>query len=295
LRAIAQHKVEILGQIPVMFNLEWMQKDYDKHDLSSLKFAAYGGNSVSRPFVDQLAAMAPEIGTGLGLTESAGFCTYIAAGEAGREAIVDGLGKAMPVYSCSIREPMRADGTAGDELAEGEIGQVCFSGPQNFLGYVNDAEATARAISLDGYLYTGDLGRMDAAGLHLTGRDKWVIKSMGYQIYPGDVEAHVCKLAEKVANCVVVGVAHAVVSEAPVAVVEKRPAVELSRVELDRHARLLAPYMRPRHWILLEPGQMPMNRVGKPDYLRAQEMAGLEIASLRAAGEWDSTHVKCGE
>ena len=292
LRAIAQHDVAILAQIPVMYNLVWMQKEYDRHNLESLKFAAYGGNAVSRVFVDQLATMAPEIGTGLGLTEAAGFCTYIAAGAAGREAIVAGLGKAMPVYPMSIREPMREDGSAGDELAEGEIGHVCFRGPQNFLGYVNDAEATARAISRDGYLYTGDLGRMDAAGLHLTGRAKWVIKSMGYQIYPGDVEAHVCELAEKVATCVVVGVAHEVVSEAPVAVVEKRAGVELSRVELDRHARGLAAYMRPRHWIVLELGQMPLNRIGKPDYLRAQEMARQEIEALRAAGAWDSAHAK---
>ena len=82
LRAIAQHRCEILGQIPAMFNLEWMLKDYDRHDLSSLKFAAYGGNAVSRPFVEQLAAMAPVIGTGLGLTEAAGFCTYVQANAA---------------------------------------------------------------------------------------------------------------------------------------------------------------------------------------------------------------------
>ena len=291
-RAITQHQVEILGQIPAMFSLEWMLKDYDRHDLSSLKFAAYGGHSVSRPFVDQLAKMAPAIGTGLGLTETAGFCTYIQASGNGRETILAGLGRDMPIYPCSIRRPMRADGNAGDELASGEIGHVCFRGPQTFLGYVNDPAATARAISRDGFLYTGDLGYKDAAGLHLTGRDKWVIKSLGYQIFPGDVERHVCSLAGKVANCVVVGVAHEVVSEAPVAVVEKRPGVELSRRELDRHARSLPSYMRPRHWIILEAGQMPLNRVAKPDYLRAQEMARQEIAQLRARGEWDRSYVK---
>ena len=67
---LPRHRVEILGQIPAMFNLEWMLKDYDRYDLSSLKFAAYGGHAVSRPFVDQLATMAPVIGTGLGLTEA---------------------------------------------------------------------------------------------------------------------------------------------------------------------------------------------------------------------------------
>ncbi len=292
LRAIAQHRVEILGQIPAMFNLEWMQKDYDRHDLSSLKFAAYGGNAVSRPFVERLAAMAPVIGSGLGLTEAAGFCTYVQASADDHEKILAGLGEAMPIYPCTIRQPMRADGHAGDELAPGEIGHLCFRGPQTFLGYVNDPEATAKAISRDGYLYTGDLGYKDAAGVHLTGREKWVIKSMGYQIFPGDVEQHICALAEKVANCVVVGVPHEVVSEAVVAVVEKRPEVEVSRQELDRHARSLPSYMRPRHWIILEAGQMPLNRVVKPDYVRAQEMARQEIAALRERGEWDSGYVK---
>lgn len=292
LRAIAQHRVEILGQIPAQFNLEWMLKDYGSHDLSSLKFAAYGGNTVSRPFVDKLAAMAPVIGTGLGLTESAGFCTYVQASAGDRETILAGLGQDMPVYPCSIRQPMRDDGNAGDELPTGQIGHVCFLGAQTFLGYVNDAAATAKTISRDGYLYTGDLGSKDAAGLHLTGRAKWVIKSLGYQIFPGDVEAHISTLAGKVAACVVVGVAHEIVSEAVVALVEKKPGVELNPIELDRHARSLPSYMRARHWIILEAGKMPLNRVLKPDYMHAQEMARQEITQLRARGEWDSGYAK---
>jgi acyl-CoA synthetase (AMP-forming)/AMP-acid ligase II len=292
LRAIARHRVEILAQIPAMYNLEWMLKDYASHDLTSLKVAAYGGHSVSRPFIEHLASMAPVIGTGLGLTETAGFCTYIEANAEDKETILTGLGVDMPVYPCTIRQPMRNDGNAGDELPSGEIGHLCFRGPQTFLGYVNDPAATAQAISRDSYLYTGDLGYRDAAGLHLTGREKWVIKSFGYQIFPGDVERHICTLADKVANCVVVGVAHEVVSEAVVAVVEKRTGVEVSHKDLDRHARALASYMRPRHWIILEAGQMPLNRVGKPDYIRAQEMARQEIAKLRERGEWDRGLVK---
>jgi acyl-CoA synthetase (AMP-forming)/AMP-acid ligase II len=234
--------------------------------------------------------MAPIIGTGLGLTETAGFCTYVQANADDHEMILAALGEDMPIYPCSIRQPMRVDGCAGDELPAREIGHICFRGPQTFLGYVNDPAATALAISRDGFLYTGDLGFKDAAGLHLTGREKWVIKSMGYQIFPGDVEAHICALTEKVANCVVVGVAHEVLSEAPVAVVEKKPGAEVSLQELDRHARSLPSYMRPRHWIILEAGQMPLNRVVKPDYTRAQQMARQEIAALRNRGEWDSRH-----
>jgi fatty-acyl-CoA synthase len=292
LRAIAQHRVEILGQIPAMFNLEWMLKDYGRYDLSSLRFAAYGGNVVSRPFIERLAAMAPLVGSGLGVTECAGFCTYVQANAADHETIVAGLGRDMPIYPCSIRRPMRPDGNAGDELLAGEIGHICFNGPQTFLGYVNDPAATAKTISRDGFLYTGDLGFKDAAGLHLTGREKWVIKSLGYQVFPGDVEAHICALTAQVANCVVVGVAHEVVSEAVVALVEKRPGVGLSLQELDRHARSLPAYMRPRHWIVLESGSLPLNRIAKPDYLRAQQMARQEIAQLRVRGEWDSGYVQ---
>jgi acyl-CoA synthetase (AMP-forming)/AMP-acid ligase II len=234
--------------------------------------------------------MAPVVGTGLGLTESAGFCTYVSVDVSEREKILDGLGHDMPVYACTIRQPMRDDGLAGDALPEGEIGHICFRGPQTFAGYVNDPDATARTISRDGYLYTGDLGYRTAAGIHLSGRAKWVIKSFGYQVFPGDVEAHISDLAEKVANCVVVGVAHEVAGEGVVAIVEKRPGAELTVPELERHTRSLASYMRPRHWMVVEPGQMPLNRLAKPDYQRAQELACQEIATLRTRGEWDSRH-----
>jgi hypothetical protein len=56
---------------------------------------------------------------------------------------------------------------------------------------------------------------------------------------------------------------------------------------LERHARELASYMRPRHYVLLQPGEMPLNRVAKPDYLRLRQMAEREIAELREKGKWD--------
>lgn len=290
MRAVEQHGVQIFAQIPAMFNLVWMLKDYSQYDLSSIGLVAFGGNSVSKAFVDRVAGMAPLVGTGLGLTECAGFCTYALVKSGEHANLATGVGVDMPIYPCTIRQAMREDGLAGDELPDSEIGHVCFRGPQTFLGYVNDPEATAKTISRDGYLYTGDLGIKDAAGLRLTGRAKWVIKSFGHQIYPGDVESHIASLSEKVANCVVVGAPHEVVSEAVVALVEKRPAVELDVKELNQHARSLPPYMRPRHWIILEPGLLPLNRLAKPDYLRAQEMARHEIEQLRACGEWDSRH-----
>ena len=138
LRAIAQHRVEILGQIPAMFNLEWMLKDYDRHDLSSLKFAAYGGHAVSRAFVDQLAAMSPVIGTGLGLTEAAGWCTYVLATTAemdspGQEAILAGLVWICPSIHApfaSLCAPMAAQAMS---CRPARLATSAFAGRRHFL------------------------------------------------------------------------------------------------------------------------------------------------------------------
>jgi len=286
LRAIQDYRVEVVGQIPAMFEFEWRVKTYQEFDLSSLKCVVYGGQKVSETFVEKMATMAPLVGTGLGLTESAGFCTYHAQPrEAARQCAVS-LGSDMPVYPVSIRGEMRGDGFAGEELPDGETGNICFRGPQTFLGYLNDPAATAKTISKDGFLYTGDLGHMAADGLHMSGRAKWVIKPSGYQVFPADVEAHICALSDKVASCAVVGVEHPVLSEAIVAFVEKKPGAELSVPVLEKHARTLASYMRPWHYVLMEAGRIPLNRVAKADYVRLHEMAKreIEIRAQKAGG-----------
>lgn len=287
LQAIQDHKVTVLGQIPALFNLEWRLPNYDQYDLSSLAFALYGGQQVSRQFLIKLAQMAPKFGSGLGLTESAGFCTYTPL-DGTVDDVLASIGFDMPVYPISIRQPMRADGAAGDPLADGEVGQVCFRGPQTFLGYVNDPAATARAISTDGYLYTGDMGFVDNKGLHFAGRTKWVIKPKGYQVFPGQVEDFLCELREKVAAAGVVGVEHGVFSEAIVAFVEKKPGIELTPTEIEQHATGIASFMRPLHYVILEPGGLPLNRVAKTDTVRLCELAKEEVARLRAAGGWDA-------
>jgi acyl-CoA synthetase (AMP-forming)/AMP-acid ligase II len=288
LQAVEEYKVTVVGQIPAMFQFEWRLKDYDSFDLSSLEFVAYGGQQVSAPFIEKMATMAPSIGTGLGLTESAGFCTYIHRKRERAGECVSSLGWAMPVYPATIRHPMRADGFSGAELPDGNPGCVCFSGPQTFLGYFNDPASTAATVSKDGYLYTGDIGFRDVGGLHLVGRAKWIIKPGGYQVFPGDIENHFCAL-DQVASCAAVGVEHAIISEAIVAFVEQKPGAELTRQILEKHARGLASYMRPRHYILLDAGKMPLNRASKANYLVLQDLARREVEALRSNGLWDRT------
>jgi fatty-acyl-CoA synthase len=286
LQAIQDYGVTVLGQIPAMFNLEWALPDYDQYDLSSLRMAICAGQQVPRQLVERVATMAPLYPTGLGLTECGGFCTYTPL-DASIDDLVAGIGYDMPVYPMSIREPMAEDGSAGDELPDGESGHICFKGPQTFLGYVNAPEATAQTVSTDGWLYTGDLGYRDEKGLHFSGRAKWVIKPKGYLVYPAQVEDHLCELRDKVTTAGVVGMDHDVWIEAIVAFVEQKPGVELTVTELEAHAEGIAAYMRPSHYVVLEPGQLPLNRVAKTDYVRLHEMAKEEVARLRAEGGWD--------
>jgi acyl-CoA synthetase (AMP-forming)/AMP-acid ligase II len=286
LEAIERLGVTLIGQIPAMFQMEWRTADYGRRNLASLQTAVYGGQAVPRPFLDEMLKMAPQIATGLGLTETSGFCTYTPlTGDA--EALARGIGRAMPAYPMSIRQPMNGDGSAGAEVVAGEIGHVCFRGPQTFLGYVNDPEATAATLAKDGWLYTGDMGRVDEHGLHFSGRAKWVLKPSGYQVFPGDVETHFSTLADRVANIGVVGHPHRRWSEGIIAFVEKRPGADLTEAALRKHARSLTAYMRPLHYVILEPGAMPLNRTAKVDVVRLQELAKEEVARLRARGRWD--------
>ena len=286
LQAIQDYRVNVLGQIPAMFNLEWRLPDYDQYDLSSLALAICAGQQVPRQLVEQVATMAPRYPTGLGLTECGGFCTYTPL-DASVDDLVTGVGYDMPVYPMSIREPMRGDGSAGDELPDGESGHICFRGPQTFLGYVNNPGATAQTVSTDGWLYTGDLGYRDAKGLHFSGRAKWVIKPKGYLVFPAQVEDHICELRDKVATAGVVGMDHDIWVEAIVAFVEAKPGVELDVATLEEHAGDIAAYMRPLHYVILEPGGLPLNRVAKTDYVQLHEMAREEVARLRSEGGWD--------
>ena len=231
--------------------------------------------------------MAPRFGTGLGLTECGGFCTYSTLNGT-VDDILASVGYDMPVYPLTIRAAMREDGSAGDELPAGEVGNICFRGPQTFLGYVNDPAATARALSSDGYLYTGDMGFVDEKGCASpvapsgsssrratrSSRARWRTSSAS------------CVTRSRPAG--VVGAEHEVFSEGIVAFVEKRPGADLTTGELRKHAEGMASYMRPLAYVILEPGGLPLNRVAKTDYVRLSEMAKEEVVRLRDVGEWDA-------
>ena len=147
--------------------------------------------------------------------------------------------------------------------------------------YYDDAEATARTW-VDGWLMTGDLGRLDTDGyLYIVGRIKDVVIRGGNNIYPTDVE-HAIASHPAVHEAAVIGVEHPVLGEDVLAFVVLKPQMEASADELREHTlQLLARYKVPRQWRFVD--ALPRNATGKvvKDQLRAR----LEEDAVAAATE----------
>jgi fatty-acyl-CoA synthase len=286
LRAIQEQKIDCFGQIPAMFNMQYRLPNFADYDLSSVQRVLYGGQQVSNEFIRQLYRNYPTVGTGLGLSEMAGFVTYTGM-TANIEELEDTVGWWAPITPLTIRKPMNEDGSAGEVLADGEAGEICFSGPQVFIDYVNNPEAYRKTVSTDGVCYTGDLGYVSDRGLAFAGRSKLVIKPKGYQVHPAQIESHFAELTDQVAVCGAVGATHEVFSEGVVLFIELTPDANLTREKLDAHAKSIAGYMRPSHYVMLAPGTFPLNRVSKTDYVQLAELAKQEVETLRGQGGWD--------
>lgn len=296
LEAIQRYKVTLFGQVPALFAMEWNLPNFHEYDLSSVRVALYGAQGMSRPQLEKFSQLAPVMATGLGMTEACGFVSYQVGGKDDIDAFVSGLGHDFPVTPVTVRAPMLENGRAGLELSPGEIGEICVGGPQVFLGYYGMDEETRKTISTDGILYTGDMGFKDAAGLHLAGRRKFIIKPKGFQVYPPEVENHLEQFPG-VAVAGVIGVPHEIFSEGVVAFIEvdeSKAGKQVDARKLAAHSQALAAYARPSLYIFtrdvaaFEDGKMPLNRTEKTDYQVLKKAVGPFIEAERAAGRWDA-------
>ncbi len=287
LDAIGKHGVSIIGQIPALFQMQWRMPNYSNYNLKTLKCAIYGGQAITRPFAEQMARMAPKIATGFGMTEMSGMATFSSM-SASIDDIISSAGYFMPITPLTIREPMKDDGTAGPEKPPGEVGEICFSGPQVFLGYVNDPGNTARTITKDGWLYTGDLGSYDDKGLHIAGRSKFMIKPKGYNVYPPEIEDFIVdRLRDKVEIAAALGMPHEVFGEGVFVFVEKKAGKHVTPEEVMEACKDMAGYKRPSAVVIMEAAEIPLTRTEKTDYVLLKNIAAKEIEQLRAAGKWD--------
>jgi len=187
-----------------------------------------------------------------------------------------GLSEASPVVTTTAveREPrpgsvgpplpgveVRLLDTDGEEVLEGDPGEIVVRGPNVFAGYWEDPAVTA-GVLVDGWLHTGDIAVADADGwLTLVDRAKDVIIVSGFNVYPGEVE-EVLRTHPDVADVAVIGETHPRTGETVVAYVVPREGVRPDPVELLRHAgRRLARYKLPTRVELVD--SLPRTLAGK--------------------------------
>lgn len=173
------------------------------------------------------------------------------------ERIPGSVGRPLPGIAIRIADP-----ASGSEVATGDIGQIEIKGANVFKGYWRAPEKTVTEFRADGFFMSGDLGFKDERGyVHIVGRNKDLIISGGFNIYPAEVEAAVEEI-EGVAQCAVIGAPHADFGEAVIAVVVAKPGVVLSEDRIARAvAESLANYKRPKRIVIVS--ELPINAMGK--------------------------------
>ncbi|UWR11995.1 malonate--CoA ligase [Sulfitobacter mediterraneus] len=154
------------------------------------------------------------------------------------------------------------DSQTGATLPQGEIGEIEVRGPNVFKGYWQMPEKTAEELRSDGFFITGDLGQIDANGyVSIVGRNKDLIISGGYNIYPKEIEL-LLDDQEGVLESAVIGVPHADFGESVVGVLVAMPgkALDLEGIK-TRIGKSLARFKQPQKLVVLP--ELPRNTMGK--------------------------------
>ncbi len=189
--AVADHRITVLPGPPTIYQTLLDHNKRGNYDLSSLRFAVTGAAVVPVVLIERMQTELDIdiVLTAYGLTEANGFGTMCRADD---DAVTVATTCGRPI--------------ADFELRIGEHDEVLLRGPNVMLGYLDDPEATAAAIDSDGWLHTGDVGRVDDAGnLKITDRLKDMYICGGFNVYPAEVEQVLARL-DGVVESAVIGV-----------------------------------------------------------------------------------------
>ena len=150
-----------------------------------------------------------------------------------------------------------------NEVPQGEIGELAVKGPGVMLCYYKNPEATDEILK-DGWLYTGDMARMDGDGfIFLVDRKKDVVISGGENIYPVQIEDFLRKF-DKIKDVAVIGLPEPRLGEIAAAIIEVKEGVPCTEAEIDAFCRELPRYKRPRRIIFDKVPRNPTGKIEKP-------------------------------
>ena len=185
LQAIEAEQCTALHGVPTMFIAELEQPGFSAFNLSSLRTGIMAGAPCPPPLMKRVMEElhCSEILIGYGETEASPL-THLTDPEDSLDRRTGTVGRNLPHQEVKI---VNIDN--GETVALGEVGEICFRGYHIMQGYYADPDATRKALDEHGWLFSGDLGSMDAEGyVKITGRRKEMIIRGGENIYPREIE-----------------------------------------------------------------------------------------------------------
>jgi len=270
LKVIEQEKITHIGQVPVMFLLEFKQPEFWTCDFSHVQAFVWAGAAAPKVMIDLLEPICKKTGakliTGYGSTEVCGFITYTEK-EDDVETLLKTAGKIAKPFELKIVDGERR------ELPAGEIGEIAVRGPFLMKGYYNKPQETARVVDREGWYYTSDLAFQDDRGyIHITGRLSEMFKSGGENVYPREVE-EVIESHAAVLFAAVIGVPDDIYQEVGWAFVMPTPGQNVTEEDLRELCKnSLANFKVPKKFFIRP--MLPLLASGKVNKMALKEEIG---------------------
>ena len=270
LDAVERERITVLPGAPTLYQslLDGAAGD-TSHDLSSLRIAVTGAADIPVPLIRRIMDELPfeRVLVGYGLSE-AGTATATEPGDP-PEAVATTVGTPRPGMQVRIVD---GDGTA---VPDGEPGEILLKGPTVMSHYLDDPAATAATLSADGWLRTGDIGRVDGDGrLCIVGRAKDMFIVGGFNAYPAEIENALVRHPE-IAQAAVVGIPDERLGEVGMAFVVLTPGASTTPDDVVTWSRdQMANYKAPRRVEVVE--ELPVNAAGKVEKLALRRRAGFD-------------------
>jgi fatty-acyl-CoA synthase len=274
LQTIETCRATTVSGTPTMFVAALGELSRRPYDLSSLRGGNMGGafcpQELVREVVEKMGAR--KLGILYGSTE--GLCHVMNVPSASLERRAGTVGSLVPGYEAKIIDP-----ATGAEVDVGSPGEFCVRGPVMMTRYYKMEEATAKAIDAEGWLHSGDLATVDAAGFYrITGRIKDLIIRGGENIYPAEIE-ELLLAHPKVLDAQVVGIPCPYYGEDLVAFLRLKEGQTAKILEIKRYCRNNISINKvPATCFFVD--QFPLTASGKVQKFKLRELA-IQLMSER--------------
>jgi long-chain acyl-CoA synthetase len=276
MRAIETERVTTTLLVPTMIQMLVDHPALPQHDLSSLELLFYGASPISEAVLDRAQRALPgaALMQGYGMTEVAPLATILPPALHTAEGRTRGKLRSAgrPAFCAQVRIVDEHD----TEVPRGTVGEIAVRGPGVMLGYWNRPDETAQALR-DGWMHTGDAGRMDDDGyVFVVDRLKDMVITGGENVYSVEVENALAQ-HPAVTACAVIGVPDDAWGERVHAVVVLKPGAQATLDDLREHCRTrIAAFECPRSAEFV--AALPLSGAGKvlKTALRAPHWVGRE-------------------